>query len=181
MRRNPKTLLLILMAAAAAVLPTAPAAAGPTAPAASTPQLAAVAAPVGGAAASARNGCAKKFDEAQRADMESFRDFDADTWRAGHDRNAVSIYPSGARFAGIEAIMAAQKSHFANKEAVWSWTEIHRRVDGCSVGYIEYEAIYQIPRIHYYQRALTVVTYVYSHGKWLSIMDQGTMLELRTS
>lgn len=38
-----------------------------------------------------------------------------------------------------------------------------------------------IPRIHYYQRALTVVTYVYSHGKWLGILDQGTMLELRTS
>jgi hypothetical protein len=29
--------------------------------------------------------CAQKFDEAQRTDMESFRDFDRDTWLAGHD------------------------------------------------------------------------------------------------
>jgi hypothetical protein len=127
------------------------------------------------------NSCAHKFDVAQRTDMESFRDFDADTWREGHDPNAVSIYASGARFVGLDAIMAAQVNHFKNKEAVWSWTELHRRVDGCSTGYIEYEAVYEIPRVHFYQKALTVVTYEYNHGKWLSIMDQGTMLELRTS
>lgn len=169
------TTVLGLVAAAVVVLPGA-ATAAPAKPApASASAVAAVAAVAGGSAA---HRCAKKFDEAQRADMESFRDFDAKT---GHDRNAVSIFPSGARFVGIDAIMAAVKSHFANKEAVWSWTEIHRRVDGCSIGYIEYEAVYEIPRIHLYQRALTVVTYVYSHGKWLGILDQGTMLELRTS
>lgn len=171
------TTVLGLVAAAVVVLPGA-ATAAPAKPAPASASAAAVAAVAGGSAA---HRCAKKFDEAQRADMESFRDFDAKTWRAGHDRNAVSIFPSGARFVGIDAIMAAVKSHFANKEAVWSWTEIHRRVDGCSIGYIEYEAVYEIPRIHFYQRALTVVTYVYSHGKWLGILDQGTMLELRTS
>ncbi|WP_029138416.1 hypothetical protein [Nakamurella lactea] len=159
-----------MIAAALIAVPGAAAATTSAVPPAASPAV----------AAHGGHGCAAKFDEAQRADMESFRDFDAKTWKAGHDRNAVSIYPSGARFAGIDAIMAAQKSHFANKEAVWSWTEINRRVDGCRTAFIEYEAIYQIPRIGFYQRALTVVTYIYERGAWKSIMDQGTMLELRT-
>jgi hypothetical protein len=127
-----------------------------------------------------RHGCAAKFDEAQRADMESFRDYDAATFRAGHDPDAVSIFPSGARFAGIDAIMTALTGHFRDREALWSWTEINRRVDGCRTAFIEYDAVYEIPRTGFFQRALTVVTYEYQHGRWLGIMDQGTLLELRT-
>jgi ketosteroid isomerase-like protein len=126
-----------------------------------------------------QSGCARKFEAAQRVDMESFRDYDAAAFRAGHDPDAVSIFPSGARFVGIDAIMAALRGHFADREARWSWTEINRRVDGCKVAFIEYEAVYEIPRTGFYQRALTVVTYEYEHGRWLGIMDQGTMLELR--
>jgi hypothetical protein len=126
------------------------------------------------------HGCAAKFEAAQRADMESFRDYDAATFRAGHDPDAVSIFPSGARFAGIDAIMTALTGHFRDREALWSWTELNRRVDGCRTAFIEYEAVYEIPRIGFYQRALTVVTYEYEQGRWLGIMDQGTMLELRT-
>ena len=122
-------------------------------------------------------GCARKFDEAQRDDMESFRDFDADTWRAGHDPDAVSIFPSGATFVGIDAIMNALTGHFENRNAVWSWTELSRRVDGCRTAVIRYGATYDIPSIGYHQRAVTVVTYIYERGRWLSIYDQGTMLE----
>jgi hypothetical protein len=121
--------------------------------------------------------CARKFDEAQRADMESFRDFDADTWRDGHDPDAVSIFPSGATFVGIDAIMDALAGHFQTRDAVWSWTELSRRVDGCRTAVIRYDATYDIPSIGYHQRAITVVTYTYQHGHWLSIYDQGTMLE----
>jgi len=53
-------------------------------------------------------------------------------------------------------------------------------VEGCRTGFIEYDAVYEIPRTGFYQRALTVVTCVYEHGRWLGIMDQGTLLELRT-
>ena len=126
------------------------------------------------------HGCAAKFEAAQRADMESFRDYDAATFRAGHTPDAVSIFPQGQRFAGIDAIMTALEGHFANREALWSWTEIARHVDGCRVAFIEYEAVYEIPRTGFYQRALTDVTYVYEHGRWLAILDQGTLLELRT-
>jgi len=124
--------------------------------------------------------CAAKFEAAQRADMESFRDYDAATFRAGHARNAVSIFPQGQRFVGIDAIMAAQTGHFRDKEAVWSWTELNRRVDGCQSAFIEYDATYDIPRVGFHQRALTVVSYVYAHGRWLGVMDQGTLLELTT-
>jgi hypothetical protein len=110
--------------------------------------------------------------------MESFRDYDAQTFRAGHDHDAVSIFPQGQRFVGIDAIMTALKSHFTDKEAIWSWTELNRRVIGCHTAFIEYDATYDIPRIGFHQRALTVVTYVYRHHQWLSIMDQGTILEL---
>jgi hypothetical protein len=50
-----------------------------------------------------------------RRDMESFRGFDAATWRDGYDPDAVSIFPSGATFAGLDAIMDALAGHFADR------------------------------------------------------------------
>ncbi len=122
--------------------------------------------------------CERSFDRAQRADMESFRDFDAETWREGHADDAISIFPTGEMFVGIEEIMTAAERHFTKKDAVWSWTELSRRVDGCKSAMIVYDATYDIPAFDYHQRALTTVTYVFQRGHWKSVMDQGTLLEL---
>ena len=121
-------------------------------------------------------GCARQFELAQQLDMTSFRDYDAETFRAVHDERAVSIFASGHAFYGIDAIMTALGSHFANREAQWSWTERYRVVDGCRSAFILYETVYAIPRIGYRQRALTGVTYRYQRGHWLAIADQGTPL-----
>lgn len=131
----------------------------------------------GDRAASVR--CAVQFQHAQRTDMTSFRDYDAEQFRAIHTADAVSIFPTGERFEGIEAIMAALEGHFTDRQALWSWTEINRRVDGCRSAFIEYETVYEIPEIGYYSQALTVVSYVYQGGRWLVVLDQGTLLELR--
>jgi hypothetical protein len=122
-------------------------------------------------------GCAAQFEKAQRLDMESFRDYDAETFRAGHHPGAVTIFASGARRIGIDAIMAALGPHFANREAIWAWTEVYRVVDGCKSAFILYDATYDIPSIGYHQRTLTGVTYTHQGNKWLSIADQGTYLE----
>lgn len=125
----------------------------------------------------AARGCARQFEEAQRADMESFRDYDAETFRAGHHPGAITIFASGATRSGIDAIMAALASHFKNREAIWAWTEVYRLVDGCKSAFILYNATYDIPSIGYHQRTLTGVTYTHKGNKWLSIADQGTYLE----
>jgi hypothetical protein len=122
-------------------------------------------------------GCAEQFEVAQRTDMESFRDYDRETFREGHDPRAVTIFASGAVRYGIDAIMAALESHFANREAIWAWTELYRVVDGCKSAFILYDATYDIPRIGYHQRTLTGVTYTHDGERWLSIADQGTYLE----
>lgn len=121
-------------------------------------------------------GCAAQFEVAQKLDMESFRDFDADTFRAGHDERAVTVFASGARRIGIDAIMTALAGHFANRNAVWSWTELYRVVDGCNSAYILYDTSYDIPSIGFHQHALTGVTYSHDGNAWLSISDQGTLL-----
>jgi hypothetical protein len=121
--------------------------------------------------------CARQFEEAQRADMESFRDFDEVTFREGHHPDAVTIFASGAVRSGIDAIMAALASHFRDREAIWAWTEVYRVVDGCKSAFILYNATYDIPSVGFHQRTLTGVTYTYQHNKWLSIADQGTYLE----
>lgn len=122
-------------------------------------------------------GCAEQFEVAQRTDMESFRDYDRETFRDGHDPRAVTIFASGAVRYGIDAIMAALESHFANREAIWAWTELYRVVDGCNSAFILYDATYDIPSIGYHQRTLTGVTYTHTGNRWLSIADQGTYLE----
>lgn len=137
--------------------------------------LAAPLAPV--ASSNSDRRCAQRFDAAQRQDMESFRDFRADEWRAVHDEDAISIDAGGEAAYGIEQIMAGAKTHFERKWAVWSWTELSRQVDGCRTAVIVYDATYDIPSIDYHQRALTTVTYTYKHGRWLGVLDQGTYLE----
>ena len=122
-------------------------------------------------------GCAEQFEIAQRTDMESFRDYDEETFREGHDPRAVTIFASGAVRYGIDAIMAALHPHFVNREAIWAWTELYRVVDGCKSAFILYDATYDIPSIGYHQRTLTGVTYTHAGDRWLSIADQGTYLE----
>jgi hypothetical protein len=131
----------------------------------------------GASGAGAAEGCAAQFEEAQRADMESFRDYDRETFRAGHHPDAVTIFASGAVRYGVDAIMAALEPHFANREAIWAWTEKYRVVDGCKSAFILYDATYDIPSIGYHQRTLTGVTYTHDGDRWLSIADQGTYLE----
>jgi hypothetical protein len=121
-------------------------------------------------------GCAHQFEEAQRIDMESFRDYDAETFRAGHVNEAVTVFASGAVRFGIDAIMAALASHFQQREAIWSWTELYRVVDGCKSAFILYDTTYQIPSNGFFQHALTGVTYTHRGDKWLAIADQGTLL-----
>ena len=89
---------------------------------------------VASAESNAAAGCARQFEVAQRVDMESFRDYDAETFRDGHHPDAVTVFASGARRVGIDAIMAALAPHFADREAIWAWTELYRVVDGCHVG-----------------------------------------------
>lgn len=125
----------------------------------------------------AARGCAAQFERAQRTDMESFRDYDAETFRAVHHPDAITIFASGAVRTGIDAIMTALGPHFTNREAVWSWTEIYRVVDGCKSAFILYDATYDIPSIGFHQRTLTGVTYTHRGNKWLAIADQGTYLE----
>ena len=122
-------------------------------------------------------GCVRQFEDAQRLDMESFRDFDAETFRAGHHPDSVTIFASGAVRYGIDAIMAALAPHFANRNAIWSWVEKHRIVDGCKSAFILYETWYEIPSIGFKQHALTGVTYTHEGDHWLSIADQGTLLQ----
>jgi hypothetical protein len=122
-------------------------------------------------------GCARQFEQAQRIDMESFRDYDTETFRAGHHPDAVTVFASGAIRYGIDAIMETLRSHFENREAVWAWTERYRIVDGCKSAYILYETTYDIPSSGFHQRALTGVTYTYRRGKWLSIADQAAVTD----
>ena len=122
-------------------------------------------------------GCAEQFELAQRTDMESFRDYDRETFREGHDPRAVTIFASGAVRFGIDSIMNTLEFHFANREAIWAWTELYRVVDGCKSAFILYDATYDIPRIGFHQRTLTGVTYTHDGNRWLSIADQGTYLE----
>lgn len=120
--------------------------------------------------------CARKFDEAQRHDMESFRDFDRAGWEAGHDDDAITIYSGGQIVQGRAAIGESQRNHFNNRNATWTWTEKTRAVDGCSTGTIVYDATYAIPSQGFVIRQIISVTYTFKQGKWLTVIDQGTQI-----
>ena len=122
------------------------------------------------------SGCDRQFEVAQRIDMESFRDYDADTFRAIHTDDAVTIFASGAVRYGIDSIMLTLASHFQNREAIWSWTELYRNVEGCKTAYILYDTVYEIPSIGFRQNARVGVTYTHDGNGWLAVADQSTRL-----
>ncbi|MEV8377547.1 hypothetical protein AB0P21_32720 [Kribbella sp. NPDC056861] len=129
------------------------------------------------ATASRPKTCAQKFDQAQRTDMESFRDFDWPTWIAGHSKHVVSIIADGRTRIGLDAVATASRPRFVSKDSVWSWTETTRRVNGCDSAFIVYTTKYAIPRLDYWFTAVTTVSYEYQRGRWLVVLDQGTLLE----
>lgn len=116
------------------------------------------------------------FDAAQRLEMESFRDFDREAWRGVHAVDAVSILPTGAVVAGRDEIVDALTSHFDERRARWSWTELSRRVQPEHVGHVLYETLYEVPAAGYRVRALTGVAYAFDTGRWLVVADQATLL-----
>lgn len=120
--------------------------------------------------------CERMFDTAQRIDMESFRDYDAQTFRDIHTADAVTVFASGAYRIGIDAIMAALAGHFAGREAIWEWTELHREVKGCDTAFIIYDSTYTLPSAGFRQRARVGVTYTFERGRWLAVFDQSTLL-----
>jgi uncharacterized protein (TIGR02246 family) len=124
----------------------------------------------------ARHGsCERRFDEAQRQDMESFRDYDADAFRDVHHPDAVSVFAVGAVAVGRDAIMEALAPYFEAKVASWSWTEITRSVQGCRTGVIVYRTLIERPGLT--RHAINTVTYTFQHGRWLVISDQGTEVD----
>ena len=121
------------------------------------------------------SGCAREFEAAQRQDMESFRDYDIEAFRAIHHPDAVTIFASGDVVRGADEIVAILHRHFEERSAVWSWTELHRLVEGCKTGYILYDTTYFRPSDGVFQHALVGVTYTRVHGRWLAVADQGTL------
>jgi hypothetical protein len=121
--------------------------------------------------------CASAFDSTQRLDMESFARYDAEAFRRVHHPEAIAIFPSGRVARGIDSILDALAHHFARREAVYTWRELHRFVDACRSAFVLYETAYQIPSTGYRQRALTGVTYVHEGGRWLAIADLGSVVD----
>lgn len=120
--------------------------------------------------------CDRTLTEAARADMESFRDFDAETFRALHDDRAVTVFPSGFVAVGIDAVMAALGPHFADRYAVWTWTETGRIVESCRSAVIFFDARYEIPSQGFAQDQIVAVTWIWKRGEWLAVADTNTLV-----
>lgn len=121
------------------------------------------------------NSCARKFDDAQRQDMESFRDYDREAFVDVHHPDAVSVFAAGVVAVGLDEVMELLDSHFEAKVGKWSWTEVTREVHGCKTGFIVYRTHIERPGLSRW--ALNTVTYTYEHGRWLVVSDQGTAIE----
>jgi ketosteroid isomerase-like protein len=118
--------------------------------------------------------CIRAFEITQRLDMESFASYDVDAFRRLHHPDAVAILPSGRIVRGIDSIIEALAGHFARREAIYTWRELHRFVDACRSAFVLYETAYEIPSLGYHQRALTGVSYTHEGGRWLAIADHGS-------
>lgn len=125
-----------------------------------------------GAGPSGHRSCRERFDQAQRQDMESFRDYDAEAFRQVHHPHAVSVFAVGQVAIGRDAIMEALAPYFEAKVAKWSWTEITRSVQGCRTGVIVYRTLIERPGL--IRHAINTVTYTFQRGRWLVVSDQGT-------
>ena len=84
--------------------------------------------------------------------------------------------PTPALEPKLRPLLTAYASWIEDREATWVWTELSRAVDGCQTGTILYDATYAIPSQSFTQHALVSVVYTRKHGRWLSVIDQSTLL-----
>jgi len=120
--------------------------------------------------------CERQFDDAQRQDMESFRDRDRDAFRAIHHPNAIAVYTGGTVHKGIDQIMADAEETFSIPDYTWEWTEMQREVVGCTTGTIVYDVYFKSESLHVSSHFRIGVTYTREHGRWLGLIDQTTKL-----
>jgi uncharacterized protein (TIGR02246 family) len=119
--------------------------------------------------------CDEAFDSTQRLYMESFARHDAATFRSLLHPEAAAVLVEGEVRLGAVSVMAALASHFEQRVAACSWSEVHRFVDDCRAALIVYETDYSAPNASTV-RTLRAITHVREQGRWLVVADQATLL-----
>ena len=121
------------------------------------------------------NNCERKFDAAQRQNMESFRDYDREAFVDVHHPDAVSVFAAGVVAVGRDEIMEALDGYFRDKVAEMELDRGDPRGARLQDGVIVYQTLIERPGLT--RHALNTVTYSYEHGRWLVVSDQGTAIE----
>jgi ketosteroid isomerase-like protein len=115
-------------------------------------------------------GCARDFDRAVRAYVETTDERDADGFAALLHEDVTAIFANGGVLYGKEQTMGFIEPFFATPGWTQTFEELTRHVEGCTSGFVLFDSVYT--------EGSTVVpmviglTFTRERGRWLVLHNQ---------
>jgi uncharacterized protein (TIGR02246 family) len=116
--------------------------------------------------------CAKSFDRAVDAYVQTTYDRDADGFAAVLHDDVTAIFATGDVLYGKDQTMGFIEPFFANPAWTQTFDELTREVRGCSTGFVLFDSVFT-PSAGAEPEPLVIgVTFVFERGRWLALHNQ---------
>ena len=116
--------------------------------------------------------CAKAFDRAVDAYVQTTHDRDADGFAAVLHEDVTAIFATGGVLYGKAQTMDFIEQFFAAPDWTQTFDELTREVRGCSTGFVLWDSVYTPSPGADPEPLVIGVTFVFERGRWLALHNQ---------
>lgn len=116
--------------------------------------------------------CAKAFDRAVDAYVQTTHDRDADGFAAVLHEDVTAIFATGDVLYGKAQTMDFIERFFAVPDWTQTFDELTREVRGCSTGFVLFDSVYTPSPDAAPEPLVIGVTFVFERGRWLALHNQ---------
>ncbi|MBB5787053.1 YybH family protein [Jiangella mangrovi] len=116
--------------------------------------------------------CAKAFDRAVDAYVQTTYDRDAEGFAAVLHEDVTAIFATGDVLYGKDQTMGFIERFFAVPDWTQTFDELTREVRGCSTGFVLFDSVYTPSPGAHPEPLVIGVTFVFERGRWLALHNQ---------
>ncbi|SDU35014.1 YybH family protein [Jiangella alkaliphila] len=116
--------------------------------------------------------CARTFDRAVDAYVQTTYDRDSDGFAAVLHEDVTAIFATGDVLYGKDQTMDFIDRFFAAPDWTQTFDELTREVRGCSTGFVLFDSVYTPAPDADPEPLVIGVTFVFERGRWLALHNQ---------
>ncbi|WP_116947743.1 YybH family protein [Jiangella endophytica] len=116
--------------------------------------------------------CAKAFDRAVDAYVQTTHDRDVDGFAAVLHEDVTAVFADGGVLYGKDQTMGFIERFFAVPGWTQTFAELTREVRGCGTGFVLFDSVYTPAADAPGEPLVIGVTFVFERGRWLALHNQ---------